>query len=72
MSSDKDESKDQAFSFEKTPDKIGGETEPGKTGQADDFNFSDIPVLGGKTDKDKKVSFSFDSKKNIKPPTKMS
>jgi tetratricopeptide (TPR) repeat protein len=70
MSSDKDESKDQAFSFEKTPDKIGGETEAGKTGQADDFNFSDIPVLGGKTDKDKKVSFSFDSKKNIKAPVK--
>lgn len=67
MSSDKDKSKDSSFSFEKTPTKIGGEGETGKAGQDNDFNFSDIPVLGGKGDKEKKVSFSFDSQKNIKP-----
>ncbi len=70
MSTDKDKPKDSAFSFEKTPDKIGEESEAGKTGQENDFNFSDIPVLGGKGDKEKKVSFSFDSKKIIKPQQK--
>ncbi|MFA6290408.1 MAG: tetratricopeptide repeat protein [Victivallales bacterium] len=70
MSTDKDTPKDSAFSFEKTPNKIGGEAGAGKTGQENDFNFSDIPVLGGKGDKEKKVSFSFDSKKNIKPQQK--
>ena len=70
MGSDKEKSEDSAFSFEKTPAKIGGEAETGKTGEDNGFNFSDIPVLGGKGDKDKKVSFSFDSKKNIKPPPK--
>jgi predicted negative regulator of RcsB-dependent stress response len=70
MNSDKDKSKDSAFSFEKTPAKIGGKSETGKSGQDNDFNFSDIPVLGGKSDKDKKVSFSFDAKRNIKQEPK--
>lgn len=70
MSSDKDESKESEFSFEKTPTKIGMGANAGKSGQDSDFNFSDIPVLGSKSDKEKKVSFSFDSKKNVKPQIK--
>ncbi|MFA6567380.1 MAG: tetratricopeptide repeat protein [Victivallales bacterium] len=73
MSSDKDKSKDPAFSFEKTPAKTGGEAETGNPGHDNDFNFSDIPVLGNidsKKDKDKKVSFSFDSGRSAKPPEK--
>lgn len=70
MSSDKDESKESEFSFEKTPTKIGMGDGSGKSAQESDFNFSDIPVLGSKSDKEKKVSFSFDSKKNAKPQIK--
>lgn len=70
MSSDKDKSEDATPSFEKTSAKIGGQDEKGKVGPDNDFNFSDIPILGSKGDKDKKVSFSFDSKKNIKPQPK--
>ncbi len=73
MSSDKEKSKDSAFSFDKTPSKIGGESETGKPSEGNDFNFSDIPILGntgGKGDKDKKVSFSFDAKKSTTPQEK--
>ncbi|HBC85911.1 MAG TPA: hypothetical protein DCZ94_03045 [Lentisphaeria bacterium] len=53
-----DEKKDSGFSFENTPGKIGGES------QGDEFNFSDIPVLGKpENEKEKKGIFSFDHKK---------
>ncbi|MFZ2655931.1 MAG: hypothetical protein WAX69_13455 [Victivallales bacterium] len=57
MSSEK---KDSGFSFENTPNKIGGDSKGGE-----DFSFTDIPVLGN-IEKEKKSVFSFDRKKHEK------
>ncbi|GEM_PF-5273532 len=55
-----EEKKDSGFSFENTPGKIGGDSQ-------EEFNFSDIPVLG-QSEKDKKGGFSFEQKKSDQQP----